>query len=57
MLTEVFTNTSFVRVYADLLNFYANDAPQTTIPSDILITSYHPDIVIFNSQLPHLSLC
>jgi len=48
----------FVRVheYADLLNFYANNAPQTTIPSDILITSYCPNFVIFNFQLPFITL-
>ena len=43
-------------MHADIPNFYANDATQTTIPSDILITSYHPDIVIFNSQLPSITL-
>ena len=56
MLIEVFTDTSYVRVYADLPNFYAIDAPQTTILFDILITSYHPDVEIFNSQLPSITL-
>ena len=43
-------------MYADLPNFYADDAPQATIPTDHIITSYRPDIVIYNSQCPSISI-
>ena len=31
-------------------------SPKTTIPIDLLITSYPPDIVIYNSQSPTITL-
>ena len=43
-------------VYADLPNFYANNAPQTTILSNILVTPYRPDILIFNTKCPSFCL-
>ena len=43
-LVDIFTDIPFVRVFADLPNLYVDDAPQTTIPIDLLITPYHPDI-------------
>jgi len=56
MLADIFADKPFVKVYADLHNFYANDAPLTTIPTDLLITSYRPDIVIHNTQVPSVTL-
>jgi len=56
MLTDIFTDKPFVKVHADLPNFYANDTPQTTIPSDLLITSYRLEIVIHNTQCPSVTL-
>ena len=44
------------KVYADFPNFYADGSPQTTIPTDLLIITYHPDIVIYNSQSPTITL-
>ena len=44
-LTKLFAGIPFVQVFADLSNFHANHCPQSTIPSTLLITSYHPDIV------------
>ena len=55
-LTDTFADIPFVKVYADLPNFFANDAPQATILSDLLITSYRPDIVIYNTQYPSITL-
>ena len=49
MLSNIFADWPFIKVYADLPNFYANDSPQTTIPTDLLITSYRPDIAICNT--------
>ena len=56
MLADIFADKQFVKVNADLPNFYANDAPQTMIPTDLLITSYSPDIVIHNTQVPSVTL-
>ena len=55
-LVEVFANAPYIKVYTDLPNFYADNAPQTTIPTNLPITSYHPDIVIHNSQSPSITL-
>ena len=50
-LAEVFADTPFV---TPVPNFYADDVPQITIPTDLLITSYCPDIDI-NPQSPSIS--
>ena len=55
-LTNLFTDAPFVKVYADLPGFYANISPQTTIPSNILVTSYRPDIVLFNTKCHSICL-
>jgi len=55
-LTNLFADVPFVKVYADLPNFYANNAPQTTIPADVLVTPYRPDIVIFNTKCQSICL-
>jgi len=51
MLAKVFTSCPVVRVFADLPNHRACEAPQATIPASILITPYRPDIVVYNSQV------
>ena len=56
MQAGIFADKPFVKVHADLPNFYANVAPQTTIPTDLLITSYRLDIVIHNTQVPSVTL-
>jgi len=43
-------------VYTDLQNFQASEASQATIPMSILTTSYCPDIVVFDSQVPSIAL-
>ena len=55
-LTNLFADAPFVKVFADLPNFYANNAPQASIPSNLLITPYCPHIVIFNSKYPSICL-
>ena len=47
---------SFVKVFADIPNFHADNSPQSTIPMSLLITSYRPDIVIYNSQSSSITL-
>ena len=51
MLIKVFTDYPFVDVFGDLHNHRDCEAPHTTIPTSILITSYHPDIVVYNLQV------
>ena len=55
-LTELFAGTPHVQVFADLPNFHADHCPQSTIPSSLLITSYRPDIVLYNSQASSVAL-
>ena len=42
--------------FADLQGFRAGEAPQSTIPSTLLITPYRPDIVVYNSDKPPVAL-
>ena len=37
-----------VSVYADLQGFRFNDSPPEIIPSNVLVTPYRPDVVIYN---------
>ena len=55
-LAEAFTDIPFVKVFADIPNIHADNSPQSTILTSFLITSYHPDIVIYNSQSPSITL-
>ena len=55
-LSEAFADIPFVEVFADIPNFHADNSPQSTIPMSLLITSYRPDIVIYNSQSSSITL-
>ncbi|XP_065884075.1 uncharacterized protein [Dysidea avara] len=55
-LSEAFADIPFVKVFADIPNFHADNSPQSTIPMSLLITSYRPDIVIYNSQSSSITL-
>jgi len=48
--TDIFADTPFSMCIQNLPNFYANNALQATILSDLLSTSYRPDIVIYNTN-------
>ena len=56
MLTNAFTDRPSIQVFADLNNHRACEAPQATIPTSILITPYHPDIVVYNSQVHSVTM-
>ena len=43
-------------IFVDLPSLRASDAPQSTIPLDILITSSRPDMVIIDHQARTLSM-
>ena len=45
-LTTLFADHQDVRVYADLNGFHFNESPQETIPSTVLITPYHRDLIL-----------
>ena len=50
-LVEAFVDLPFVKVFADIPNFHADSSSLSTIiPASLLITPYHLDIVIYNSQ-------
>jgi len=56
MLTKLFVNCSFIKVYANLHNHRASEAPQVTIPPSPLLSSSRPDIVVHNSQAHSIAL-
>ena len=56
MLTKIFADFPSIQVFADLNNHQACEAPQATVPTQILIISYRPDIVIYNSQVHSIAL-
>ena len=50
---------SCIHVYADLPGLQASEGPQATTvytPSNLLITSYRPDIVVYNSEASSVAL-
>jgi len=55
-LVEAFADFPFVEVFADIPNFHADSSTQSTIPTSLLVTPYRPDIVIYNSQSPSITL-
>jgi len=55
-LKEIFSDYPSIHIFADLQGFWAGEAPQSTIPSTLLIKPYRPDIVIYNSDKPSVAL-
>ena len=53
---EAFTSAPFIKVFADLPGFHADNTPQSTIPASLFITPYCPDIVIYNPQSSSIAL-
>ena len=53
-LVDMFVSYSCIHVYADLPGLRAS--PQATIPSNLLITSYRPNIVVYNSEASSVAL-
>ena len=49
-LKNFFSTTGTVSVYADLPGLRASDSPQATVPPTLLVTSYRPDIVLYNKS-------
>ena len=46
---DLFSTLPFVKVYADL-------PTPATVPTDVMVTAYHPDIVIYNSNTSAVAL-
>ena len=55
-IVRFFVGLPFVYVYADLPNFRASGSPPSTIPTDLMVTPYRPDIVIHNTATSSLML-
>ena len=47
-LITLFSDCQMVSVYVDLQGHRFNDSPPETIPSNVLVTPYRPDVVIYN---------
>ena len=55
-LTKFFSEVDSVSVYADLLGMRVSDSPQAMIPPSIMVTLYHPDIVLYNKRSNSVAL-
>ena len=55
-LVDLFSTLPFVKVYADLPNFRSCESPPATVPTDVMVTAYRPDIVIYNSNTSAVAL-
>ena len=53
-LVDLFSILPFVN--ADLPNFRSYESPPATVPTDVMVTTYHPDIVIYNSNTSAVAL-
>ena len=53
-ISKHFAGSSVVSLYADLPGIRASDCPQSTIPPSLIITSYCPDLVIYNQEINSL---
>jgi len=49
-LLKYFAWSSLILLYANLPGMRASDCPRATIPSSLLVTSYRPDLVIYNKE-------
>ena len=49
-LLNCFAGSSLILLYANLPGMRASDCPRATIPPSLLVTSYHPDLVIYSKE-------
>ena len=55
-LAKSFSELSTVSLYADLPGMRASDSQQAIIPPSLLLTPYHPDIVLYNERSTSVAL-
>ena len=53
---KIYIDLPFIRVYADLPNLQASESPPSTIPPNVIVTPFRPDIVIHNTITSSLLL-
>ena len=46
---RVYIDLPYIRVYADLPNLRASESPPSTLPPNVIVTPFRPDIVIHNT--------
>ena len=56
-LSGLLAESQAIHIYADLPGMYASVSPQATIPPSLIITPYHPDIVVHNKSTKLMQLC
>ena len=49
-------NLPFIQVFVDLPNLQASVSPPATIPPDVMVTSYRPDLVFYNTATNSIAL-
>ena len=55
-LSRVFAESQTIHIYAELPGMHVSVSPQATIPSTLIVTSYRPDIVIYNESTNSVAL-
>ena len=49
-------NLPFIQVFVDLPNLQASVSPPATIPPEVMVTSYRPDLVFYNTATNSIAL-
>ena len=55
-LSEILVEVDTIHIYAGLPSMRASESPQGTIPSSLMVTPDHPDIVIHNETCNSVAL-
>ena len=53
---DIFKHLPSIQVFADLPNLQASVSPPATIPPEVMLTYYRPDLVFFNTATKSIAL-
>jgi len=56
LVIDIFKHLPSIKVFADLPNLQASVSPPTTIPPEVMLTSYCPDLVFYNTATKSIAL-
>jgi len=54
--TPIFEHLPSIQVFVDLPNLQASVSPPATIPPEVMLTSYRPDLVFYNTATNSIAL-
>ena len=56
LFIDLCENLPFIQVFVDLPNLQASVSPPATIPPEVMVTSYRPDLVFYNTATNPIAL-